>query len=263
MRRIEADEWFVLDGHRDDELALRSRLYRERRCDVFACEPDAEPAAVELAGLVRAWLARRGSPPPTPADHPLAEAGLAVQDDLCVMQRDDRGWRFVGAIVCFPTYWRLADKIGGSHSEVHAPVPHYRQELDRPVDRFFDRLAPDRLFTRRNWGITPHHLLFLPDRSLVEAPARPRIEDLWLRSERQSLRRLPSTEAIVFGIRVQQAPLVALGEHVAVAHRLAAVMRSWSPAQRESRGERFGLVDPVVEWLEGLEGPGGARPAPA
>ena len=40
------------------------------------------------------------------------------------------------AALCFPSRWRLQNKIGKPLSAVHAPVPHYADRLARPVDRF-------------------------------------------------------------------------------------------------------------------------------
>lgn len=52
--------------------------------------------------------------------------------------------------------------------------------------------------------------------------------EMWLRSERQTLRRLPRTGAVVFTIRVYQTPIVDLAEEPGVPGRLAGAMRGWS-----------------------------------
>ena len=262
-RAVPLEQWFVADGHRDRELALKARLLRERPDEVFACPPSALDACVEANALVGEWVARHvpGATPATPAhpllaaEHPLLAAGLAVQEDLCLMQRDAQGWRFVAALLCFPTYWRLEDKLGRPQEEVHGPVPHSAADLAAKVTRFFDRLAPGRVVARRNWGLSPDPLLFLPERpapppgGAVGGP-----EDLWLRSERQTLRRLPATGAVLFGIRVQLAPASALRDHPEVAARLARAMAGWSPELVASRGGRHGSVDVVRQWLEQVAG---------
>src|SRR5207248_5320614 len=98
-------------------------------------------------------------------------------------------------------------------------------ELARKVDRFLERLRPDALMKRRNWLIHETDELFVPG-----PPAKPDLsippDDLWLRSERQTLRRLPETDAVVFTIRTQQVSMSIL-EHrpdiaAALADRLAA-----------------------------------------
>jgi hypothetical protein len=73
---------------------------------------------------------------------------------------------------------------------------------------------------------------------------------LWLRSERQTLRRLPESGAIVFTIRTQQVPLAVLGLRPDVAHGIAASIRSWSDALVRYRGAARWKV-PALSWLEG------------
>lgn len=248
-KAITEDEWFVVDHHYGTELALRAKLYEERPLDVFKCAAGATPACEEIRDLVDRWLSERGHRTTRASIHPLAGAGLAVQDDLCVMERSEDGWRLTAALLCFPTYWRLADKFGQVQEKVHGPVPHYAPDLATTVNRFFDRMTPDRIMSRRNWGFTSDPLLFLPDKSLLTQ--RPRtLDELWLRSERQTLRRMPKTGAIVFGIRVQLAPIDALLGRPKLTQRLATAMRAWTPELRASRGDRHGQTDELIAWLE-------------
>lgn len=52
--------------------------------------------------------------------------------------------------------------------------------------------------------------------------------EVFLRSERQTLRRLPRTGAVVFTIRVYQTPVVDLAKEPGVPGRLASAVRGWS-----------------------------------
>ncbi len=249
-RGVDEDAWFVLDLHAPEELEIRARLLAERPEEVFACLPGAEDAAAETLELLSPWLAARGH---TVAhhEHPLAAAGLSVQDDLCLMQRDADGWRLTAAMLCFPSYWKLHEKLGHTQEIVHGPVPHFASDLAEKLTRFFDRLAPGRIASRRNWGFSRYPLLFVPDLSLPELPgAGTGVERLWLRSERQTLRRLPQTGAILFGIRVQLAPLGALAAYPEVCRRLVDAIDGWSPELLESRGGRAGDVPAVRDWLQ-------------
>lgn len=51
---------------------------------------------------------------------------------------------------------------------------------------------------------------------------------VWLRTERQTLRRLPRSGAIVFTIRVYQTSVERLGKEPGVPGRMASAIRSWS-----------------------------------
>ena len=135
-------------------------------------------------------------------------AGRLVQDDLCLMVRRDDDWYFDGGTVCFPTLWRMRDRLGQPTMTLHERVPHYDTLSDK-VDRFFDRLQPGKVVWRRNWSIKPYPYLHLATSKtglpLGEHAVAPDGSPYWLRTERQTLRRLPESGAIVFVIKVQVA----------------------------------------------------------
>ena len=89
---------------------------------------------------------------------------------------------------------------------VHEPVEGYRDSLTRRVDGLFDRLG-DRIVWRRNWFVHPNPALFQPSRPAEGDPVVPAanaLRSLHLRSERQTLRRLPRSGQVLFTIRTQQ-----------------------------------------------------------
>ena len=115
-----------------------------------------------------------------------------MQEDLCLLRRRDDGWYLEAASLCFPSRWRLADKIGRHITEVHGPVDGYVDQLASKVDRLFDRLT-DRPVLRRNWYIHPDPTLFQPAPPPDGDPSSPQpdaLATLVVRSERQTLRRL-------------------------------------------------------------------------
>ncbi|MFN3217964.1 MAG: heme-dependent oxidative N-demethylase family protein [Acidimicrobiales bacterium] len=147
--------------------------------------------------------------------HPLDRAGRSTQEDLCLLRRRDDGWYLEAASLCFPSRWRLADKIGRHITEVHGPVHGYAEHLASKIDLLFDRLT-DRPVWRRNWFLYADPALFQPSSPVDGDPiieAARVLEDVVVRSERQTLRRLPDDDCggrwVLFTIRVQQAPLAA------------------------------------------------------
>ncbi|HEY1762508.1 MAG TPA: DUF3445 domain-containing protein, partial [Acidimicrobiales bacterium] len=131
-------------------------------------------------------------------EHPIVQAARLAQEDFCVLVRDD-AWRLRAACVCFPSRWDLTQKIGTTLDEIHSPVPGYVGELSTPTNSFFDRLRPERSYWRLNWTLLDHPDLFQPERARV-APSG-ELADWFFRVERQTLRQLPHTNAIVFTIR--------------------------------------------------------------
>jgi hypothetical protein len=183
-----------------------------------------------------------------PSDlHPLDAAGRLVQEDLCLMVLRDGAPHLDAASLCFPSYWRLADKLGRPMATVHDPVAHYRHELAAKVDTFLQRLRPERPVWRRNWSIHDDPSYFLPDPTPPYDGTPP--AGLHLRSERQTLRRLRSADVVLFTIRTQQVPLVLLADRPVVAHAMAAAIEHWSPELAAYKGAHGALA--AQAWLAG------------
>jgi hypothetical protein len=199
--------WLIHDDNADEELSLKAHLCTERPDEVLAVdEANRAPAAA-----VSKLIAATGHPLVDLADlHPLDRAGRSVQEDLCLMHRRPTGWHFDAASVCFPSRWRLADKIGLHVAAVHGPVQGYERGLAERVNHLFDRLGEAPVW-RRNWFVHPNPALFQPDRPTSGDPfvaADKALSGLYLRSERQTLRRLPGFDGwILFTIRIQQSSL--------------------------------------------------------
>ncbi len=286
-RAVDGADWLRVDGLREPELALRHRILAEAHPEVSAAVPGSGAACEEAAALVASWLAehhpdRYDAAAADPgmegvisdaSDHQnpddglgaLERAALSVQEDLCLMERSPHtgGWDLTAGVVLFPSYWRILEKLGHRQEAIHGPVPHYADDLAGTVTRFFDRLRPGRIVSRRNWGFAAHPLLFVPQIGVLDTSDRYLPQDLWLRSERQTLRALPDTGAILFTIKVQLAPATALGEHRDLAARLADAIDGWSPEMLAMRGSRYGGVRTITTWLRSVADGTWSPPAPA
>ncbi len=206
-RPLDLDRWLILDGRFDDELALKNRLLTERHHDVIATLPGSEPGSQETLDLVRVWLAVRGHAPASLPDglHPIDAAGRLVQEDLCLVEERDGSWVMTAGSVCFPSHWRVHEKLGHSVATIHGPVHHYDEELRSRVDNFFTRLRVDRPVWRRNSSIHSHDELFRPEpHESPESFDGLGPSEIWLRSEYETLRRLPQSDTILFTIKTQQ-----------------------------------------------------------
>jgi alpha-1,2-mannosyltransferase len=65
------------------------------------------------------------------------------------------------------------------------------------------------------------------------------IEEMYFRSERQTLRRLPRTGAILFTIRPYFLPIVEIAQEQGISGQLASAIRSWSDDVAQHRGKIF------------------------
>ena len=234
LTAIPEADWVERDAQTKPQIAERVRLLAERRPDVLADTPGAEAACAELRDLLADHLAAHWSgwaqPAVDPAEHPLAAICPWVAEDFCLIRPEADGPWLIAAILCFPSRWRLSEKIGRPLLAIHKPVPTYAETLGRPVDRFMGAIKPGRLAVRYNWSVHEDPTLFQPtghgrgefDPSITPENAG---EALWLRVERQTFRLLPESGVVVFGIRTH---MTQLAEVVAVpgeAARLAAAVR--------------------------------------
>jgi hypothetical protein len=277
LRPLALPDWIEPDERIAVELAEKARLLRDHHPEVFAVLPEATESAKEVLEVLAAHLParfptlyRREGPRLTnlvmqetwdlaqPALHPLELAGRLVQEDLCLMARETTRevYRLVGAAVCFPTRWRLADKLGQPLQAIHAPVPGYDAQLAAPLERLFARLQPDKPVWRCNWSLVDDPTLFQPTgpggrAGTGEITADNAGEKVWLRIERQTLRRLPRTQAIVFTIRVHVRPLHSLTRCPEQAARLAATLRALPEPMRVYKSLPPFLAA-VVTWLDRL-----------
>jgi dimethylamine monooxygenase subunit A len=247
---LAAADWIMFDAAFASDVAEKERLLTERHSEVFAAQPDAVAGSREVlerlaehlpaqfpdryrrdgAALIRLHDTRRFDLGASNL-HPLDLAGRLVQEDLCLMRRREDGHVLVAASLCFPTRWRLADKLGRPLAPIHAPVPGFDATLGRPVERFFDRLAPGRAVWRANWGIADDPALFQPSGHFrgehnAAITATNAGDRLWLRVERQTLTRLPQSGDMLFTIRILQEPIARTTAEPSRAGRLAALIRS-------------------------------------
>jgi hypothetical protein len=250
LRRLDLAHWLEVDEHRDDELAQKQALLAARHHDVVAHVPAGTEAAAETLTLVQLWLAEHRPDLHRDADprlHPIDAAGRLVQEDLCVMVRQPDGWTLAAASVCFPSRWRLADKIGRTTEQIHVPVPDYAS-ISGPVDAALDRLTEQRPLWRLNWTLLSDPALFQqPDGRA--ASQYPGLDGLTLRVERQTLRQLPASGAVLFTIRTHRSSLDRALAAPGAASALARTVRTMNPAHEAYKGWT-GWLAPLVADLE-------------
>ncbi len=238
-----AADWIEADERRAEEIALRRALVASRRDDVFGALPGSEAARAEVLEVIVDHLATHHpglDATADPARDPLEAAGLLVQEDLCLIRPERDGPILEAAILCFPSRWRLQEKLGKPLAQVHAPVPLYAERLSAPVDRFMAHLRPGRIAMRINWSLADDPALFQP--GPPGAPPDPPItaEDagtrLFYRAERQTFRLLEASGRVLFTIRVHAHPVAQLAAIPGVAARLAGAIRALPAETRAYKG---------------------------
>jgi dimethylamine monooxygenase subunit A len=266
-------EWIELDVRYVDEMAERRRLLAEHHDNVFAVLPEAEDASREVLQRLVAhltaqfpqWFSLNGDTLTnrlagetwnlaSPSCHPLELAGRLVQEDLCIIQTEGDAPRFTAAILCFPSRWRLNEKIGRPLTAVHGPVPHYAERLATPVDRFMAKVKPGHIASRLNWSVLDDPAMYQPtgkwrETTNTAVTADNAGERLNLRVERQTLTRMPRSGAVLFGIRVHSYKLATAITTPVAATRLAEAVRALPEATVHYKSlKAFGPA--LLAWLD-------------
>ena len=192
--------------------------------------PEADAPACELAAL-------RGVPGGIEA------AARSMWEDVCILTRaeGEEAYRLVGAAVAFPTDWRPADKLGLPLVALHKPIHGYEAQLATGVDHFMAKLKPGAIYGRCNWFVSPTDALRWvgepAEQAFAHVTAENAGETLFVRCERQGMRKLPETGAVVFTIGVYIVPLVSLSPgNIA---RLAEAVATIPVEEAARRGARY------------------------
>ncbi|KTF67313.1 heme-dependent oxidative N-demethylase family protein [Sphingomonas sp. HT-1] len=183
----------------------------------------------------------------------LRTAAGDVWEDLCILTPDASGqYRLTAAALAFPTDWHLAEKLGHALTPIHAPIHGYAEQLASGVDYFFATLQPGPIFGRTNWFVVASDAWrYLPRDApqvrFAHVTADNAGATLFVRCERQTLRRLPQSGALLFTIGIHVEPLDRLSDG-AVA-RVAQSVAGISSGEHERRAAPF-YVEALTRYAE-------------
>ncbi|WP_224410629.1 heme-dependent oxidative N-demethylase family protein [Oscillatoria salina] len=272
LKPLAIAEWIDIDEHFTYELSLKEKLSSHHRRDVFVSLPGSEVSQQETLALLlehlstyfpqhyqlqenqikdlttgRVWCINEFR------KAPLELAGRLVQEDFLILEFSDKGYILTAASVCFPLRWNLRSKLGLPLAAIHQPVPGYQEKLQRPVDSFFEHIKPNRLFWRSNWSIVETPELFLPPEKEkireVKITKDNAGENLWLRVERQSLRRLEKSGAVLFTIHSYVYPMYLIKKFPEIASSLAKTLQK-IPSQMQIYKNISSIREALLQYLE-------------
>ncbi|MBM21680.1 MAG: hypothetical protein CMN87_16875 [Stappia sp.] len=244
---LDPNDWIEPDDRFAEQMAEKDRLFAgAARAPVFLAEADTHAAQAEVLEMLRSYLPQRfpdlyertasglrltdtGREIDLDAtnDPPLKTAARLVQEDLVLMRKGEDGYRLAAAALCFPSSWSLAEKFGQSMTGIHEAVPGFNgARMGQMVARIFDNLPVERPSWRLNWSLYSSPELHQPHAKRIDPQASdPNRVDrgalaggaaeipLFVRVERQTLRRLPTSGDILFTIKVHHDPVAAFARH--------------------------------------------------
>ncbi|WP_245794409.1 heme-dependent oxidative N-demethylase family protein [Vannielia litorea] len=216
--------WLTVDDAYGAQMAERERLLAERRSEVVALESGCEAVAAEALEMVLTHIAARpewqltgrtvrrpdGRCVDVDATDPLGSLGRIIAEDICLLEAREGAQVLVGAVLCFPSRWVLAEKMGRAMLRIHAPVPGYGEDLNTRVERMMGALRPGSGLWRANGHFHSDPRLFHPRSEVAEK--RWEADARYFRSERQALLRMPESRATLFSIHTTVVEAAALTE---------------------------------------------------
>jgi hypothetical protein len=139
----------------------------------------------------------------------LTEISGWIPDDICIMQpasdlkdfeTSDHDTVLTASSVLSPSHWLPTEKFMQPLATIHRPIPGFDATLTPKITKFLNTIKVDRAVVRFNWGIQPGNALnWQNDTELDINHDTP----LYYRTERQTLIRLPETQAIAFLIKIK------------------------------------------------------------
>jgi dimethylamine monooxygenase subunit A len=258
VSKIDVSDWIEVDEHLARYLAEKRQLRQAVPEKTFVAEANTAVSQQEVLTLLAEHLPRRfpdtfqferpvmhirGSLPlnlDNPEVPPLLTAAQLVQEDLILMRTGPGGWRLAAGSLSFPSSWHLLEKFGRPMAEIHASVPGFgvASRNMSVIQRMFDNMPPEQLYLRWNWGFYDDGALHHP------APGNGTHQfgaqgEVFLRVERQTLRKLPHSGDILFTIRTHLNPLDLLSGHPNrrdLARSLIAQVEAFSEPQLAYKG---------------------------
>ncbi|KAK4502918.1 hypothetical protein PRZ48_006345 [Zasmidium cellare] len=227
LTKLEPDWWLELYKDYADVIRQREELFEKWRPRVIQTLPGSEIAAKELMEMCLQFLCARypqcfrldlekmvfhnnilktqtdlNSTPPM---HVLLHN---VPEDFAMMIRDPETgiYSFRGGIIMSSLGWDLGSKIGLKLHEIHEPIPDYKEKMQFSMDRYFAKKPTDKAIQRGSWGLEIDRPLYMPpgdpheQHRETQNPAHT-LDQIHLRVDWQTLRRLPLSGAVVFNFK--------------------------------------------------------------
>lgn len=275
LEPIEEPCWLEVDTLFIKEIEKKRELFNSNKNKVFQAIDESQESQIELLRYIKNYLSEYYSDNFTFEENriqieingetlqiqedplkPLETSSFLVQEDLLLMLPDaNNSYRLGAASLCAPSNWSLTEKFKKSLLGLHAGVPGYKEKISRRVNKIFSRLEEDRIFERFNWSIYDNPSLFQPKKSKSDVTRRSDLkvndagDKLFIRVERQTIRRLPISHAVIFTVRVHVYPLSSIKDDLNKLTDLRLAIENLP-----KRMKRYKALDqiekPILGWLE-------------
>ena len=211
IQPIKLEDWLQIDDVYTEQLLEKQKILENHFDQVHVMANECVLAGEELLSLVLTLLndlgfVQSGLRVKRPdgleviidANKPLLTLAKLLQEDFLIMIEKSGEHILMGGCLCFPASWDLLEKYMKPLTFIHDPVPIYDEILAKRVERLLSSMRSETPLMRGNTLRYTDPTLFLPKRN--SDPDRKAIRGEFIRSERQTLVRLPKSKAVVFSI---------------------------------------------------------------
>jgi len=272
LKPINEENWLEIDGKFKDEINLKKNLLSSNKTEVLQSSTDSQAAQEELLELITNHLeeyhsdkydfdgkiihvkATKESVDLLNKDLvPIETASLLVQEDLILMNPRGDEFYLEAASLSAPSHWSLTDKFSKNLMNVHEGVPNYKEKIGNRVNQIFNKLPTDKILERLNWSLFDSPNLFQPVRSKTHIKIKKKVvKDLYLRVERQTIRKLPVHGSIVFTIRVHVDPLLSISKNQDLLNGLDLAIKNLPQEMKDYKSINK-IEKEVLAWIQDLK----------
>jgi hypothetical protein len=186
-----------------------------------------------------------------------------VEEDFMLLDEAGGIPRISAASNVYSSSGRLVASVGHDMEWAHEPVPQLTHKLGGKINRVLASVHAATPCERFNWQLTPMGAVFFPHddphaanaaamhhvvEELRRDPARAG-ELLWIRVERQTLSRLPDSNAVAFSLHTFSDPLSCLQTDLDSVRAILALLNNYSEG-RWKYSEMDIVREPLMRWLE-------------
>ncbi|KAL1683550.1 hypothetical protein EV122DRAFT_286292 [Schizophyllum commune] len=254
LKKMEPDWWLELESTYRMRIAQRQALYATHGSLILGALPGSELACAELLQMVAQWLSVRYPNCFSLDPYTLLFQNHILGKEVCIkgvegadalrvlldhvpedfaltLENEKTGlYHMCAGVVCSSVGWNAAGKMGKPLHEIHGPVPHYKERMQMSMDRYFKRMETEKPIQRGSWGLEVGEPLFLQESDPKFAERTQQdpnltIDNVFLRVDWQTLRRLPHSRAIVFNFKALFTPLTDFRHEPYIPHLVRRILR--------------------------------------
>jgi dimethylamine monooxygenase subunit A len=282
LRPIRPETWILIGTDHAEIMRQKHDRLNRSRLHYYRTLPESLPAQTELRDLVTAHLLsdhpesfeRIGSVVRSlitgetldlndGSAEPLLQLSYLIEEDFMLLDEGGGIPRITAAANAYSTSGRLAASVGHDMEWTHAPVPQLTQKLGAKINRVIRTVHTATPCERFNWQVTPMASVFFPhsDPHAANAAAMHRVaaelrddptragELLWIRVERQTLSRLPVSNAVAFSLHTYSDPLSSIRSDLESVRAILALLRNYTE-ERWRYSEMDIVRKPLLLWLQ-------------